>query len=96
MLDLEGNCDLAGVEITPSIRALLVIKSAKLKLAADQCLALAMTFYDQRVITELETYAAELEAEAALLQRGLLVTPEVSVFPLPVRRPTSYPRFVVR
>ena len=86
MLDLDGNCDLAGVEITPSVRALLVIKTAKLKLAAEHYLALAMTFYDKRVIDELEAYAAELEAEAALLQRGLLVTPEVKALPHPAAR----------
>jgi hypothetical protein len=90
MLDLDGTCDLAGVEITPLIRALRVIKSVKLKSAAEQCLALAMTFYDQRVIAELQAYAAELEAEAALLQRGLLVTPELSGMPVPVRRHRPY------
>jgi hypothetical protein len=86
MLEADGNCDLADVEITPCIRALLVNKTAKLKSAAEQYLALARTFYDKRVIMELESYAAELQAEAALLQRGLLVTPEVSSLPPPGRR----------
>ena len=46
---------------------------------AARCRQLAATFYDQRIVCELETYACELEAQATLFESGNRSLPRSSV-----------------
>ena len=68
--DLDSATDLTGFRMTPFVSELAKEQATALKDRAARCRQLASTFYDQRIISELEAYASELEGEARQLQAG--------------------------
>ena len=67
---LDSTKDLAGFRIAPSVNEAARKQATALRDRAARCRQLASTFYDQRIISELEAYASELEGEARQLQAG--------------------------
>ena len=67
---LESATDVAGFRIAPSVGDVAKKQAAALRNRAAHCRQLAATFYDQRIISELEAYASELEVEARLFETG--------------------------
>ena len=76
---LDSAKDLAGFRIAPSVTEAARKQATALKDRAARCRQLAATFYDQRIISELETYASELEGEAGRLEAGNLPFRRTSV-----------------
>ena len=68
--DLDSATDLTGFRMTPLVSEVAREQATALKDRAARCRQLALTFYDQRIISELEAYASELEGEAGRLQAG--------------------------
>ena len=68
--DLDSATDLTGFRMTPFVSEVAREQATALKDRAARCRQLASTFYDQRIISELEAYASELEGEARQLQAG--------------------------
>ena len=62
--------DAGGFRIASSVSDVARKQAAMLRERAARCRQLAATFYDQRIIGELETYASELEAQANLFESG--------------------------
>ena len=59
--------DVDGFRIASSVRDVAKKQATMLRDRAARCRQLATTFYDRRIISELETYASELETEAMRL-----------------------------
>ena len=68
--ELDSATDLTGFRMTPFVNEVARIQATALKDRAARCRQLASTFYDQRIISELEAYASELEGEARRLLSG--------------------------
>jgi len=66
--DLDKDVD--GFRIASPVSDVARKQATMLRDRAARCRQLAATFYDQRIISELETYASELEAEAMRLGSG--------------------------
>jgi len=62
--------DVGGFRIASSVGDVAKKQATALRDRAARCRQLATTFYDQRIISELETYAGELEAQAILFEAG--------------------------
>jgi hypothetical protein len=62
--------DAGGYRIAPSVSDVARKQATMLRERAARCRQLAATFYDQRIIGELEAYASELEAQAKLFESG--------------------------
>ena len=62
--------DAGGFRIASSVGDVARKQAATLRNRAACYRQLAATFYDQRIICELETYASELEAQALLFESG--------------------------
>jgi hypothetical protein len=62
--------DVDGFRIASPVRDVAKKQASMLRDRAARCRQLAATFYDQRIISELEAYASELEAEAARIGLG--------------------------
>lgn len=58
----------ARLGAVPARRTSATKDAAALRARAARCRQLAATFYDQRIIGELEAYACEIEREAARLE----------------------------
>ena len=71
--------DAGGFRIASSVSDVARKQAAMLRERAARCRQLAATFYDQRIIGELETYASELEAQAKLFESGGRSFPRASV-----------------
>lgn len=67
---LDSNAPESGFRVAPSIRAFATKEATALRARAARCRQLAATFYDQRIIGELEAYASEMEADAERLEAG--------------------------
>ena len=67
---LDSAKDLAGFRIAPVVNEVATKQATALRDRAARCRQLAATFYDQRIISELEAYASELEVEARQLEAG--------------------------
>ena len=67
---LDSAKDVAGFRIAPQISEAARNQANALKERAARCRQLAATFYDQRIISELEAYASELEGEVKQLEAG--------------------------
>ena len=67
-LDLAKEA--GGPRIASSVGDVARKQAMTLRKRAAHCRQLAATFYDQRIICELETYASELEAQATLFESG--------------------------
>ncbi|HYK78394.1 MAG TPA: hypothetical protein VEU95_02145 [Micropepsaceae bacterium] len=67
-----------GFRIASSVGDVARRQAATLRDRAARCRQLAATFYDQRIIGELEAYASELEAQAALFESGSRSSPRAS------------------
>jgi hypothetical protein len=67
---LDLATDVGGFRIASSVGDVAKKQATALRDRAARCRQLAATFYDQRIISELETYAAELEAQAILFETG--------------------------
>ena len=76
---LDSAKDLAGFRIAPSVTEAARKQATALKDRAARCRQLAATFYDQRIICELEAYASELEMEVRRLEAGNRSFPHTSV-----------------
>jgi hypothetical protein len=70
--------DAGGFRITSSVGDVAKRQAATLRNRAARCRQLAATFYDHRIICELETYARELEAQATLFESGSRSPPRAS------------------
>ena len=70
--------DAGGLRITSSVSDVAKRQASTLRNRAARCRQLAATFYDQRIICELETYASELEAQALLFESGNRSFPRAS------------------
>jgi hypothetical protein len=70
--------DAGAIRIVSSVDDVARKQAATLRNRAARCRQLAATFYDQRIICELETYARELEAQAILFESGNRSTPRAS------------------
>ena len=68
--DLDSATDLTGFRMTPFVSEVAREQATALNDRAARCRQHASTFYDQRIISELEAYASELEGEARQLQAG--------------------------
>jgi hypothetical protein len=66
---LDSAKDLAGFRSAP-VNEVARKQATALRDRATRCRQLAATFYDQRIISELEAYASELEVEAMRLEAG--------------------------
>ena len=62
--------DAGGFRVASSVDDVARRQAETLRNRAARCRQLAATFYDQRIIGELETYASELEAQATLFESG--------------------------
>lgn len=71
--------DAGGYRIAPSVSDVARKQATMLRERAARCRQLAATFYDQRIIGELETYASELEAQAKLFDSGKRSFPRSSI-----------------
>jgi hypothetical protein len=71
--------DTGGFRITSSVGDVARKQAMTLRNRAARCRQLAATFYDQRIVCELETYACELEAQATLFESGNRSLPRSSV-----------------
>ena len=71
--------DAGGFRIASSMSDVARKQATTLRNRASRCRQLAATFYDQRIIYELEAYASELEVEAMRLEAGNRSSPRVSV-----------------
>ena len=67
---LDSAKDLAGFRIAPLVNEVARNQATALRDRAARCRQLAATFYDQRIISELEAYASELEVDARRLEAG--------------------------
>ena len=67
--------DAGGYRIAPSVSEVARKQATMLRERAARCRQLAATFYDQRIIGELETYASELEGQALLFESGSRPSP---------------------
>ena len=70
--------DAGGFRIASSVGDVARKQAATLRDRAARCRQLAATFYDQRIIGELDAYASELEAQAALFESGGRSSPRAS------------------
>ena len=68
----------SGFRIASSVDDVARKQAMALRNRASRCRELAATFYDQRIICELETYASELEAQAILFESGKRSLPRAS------------------
>ena len=71
--------DAGGFRIASTVSDVAKRQATTLRNRAARCRQLAATFYDQRIIGELETYASELEAQAMLFESGNRSFPRASV-----------------
>ena len=71
--------DAGGLRIASSVGDAAEKQATMLRDRAARCRQLAATFYDQRIIDELETYASELDAQAKLFESGKRSFPRSSV-----------------
>jgi hypothetical protein len=71
--------DAGGPRLASSVGDVARKQAMMLRNRAARCRQLAATFYDHRIICELETYACELEAQAALFELGSRSLPRSSV-----------------
>jgi hypothetical protein len=62
--------DAGGFRIASTVGDVAKKQATTLRNRAARCRQLAATFYDQRIICELEAYASELEAQAILFESG--------------------------
>jgi hypothetical protein len=67
---LDSAKDADGIRVVPTVADIASKQATALRNRAARCRQLAATFYDQRIISELEAYASELEAEAMRLGIG--------------------------
>ena len=67
---IDSAKDLAGFRIAPFVNEVATKQVSALRDRAARCRQLAATLYDQRIISELEAYASELEVEARQLEAG--------------------------
>jgi hypothetical protein len=67
---LDSAAPDSGFRAAPSIRAFAAREATALRARAARCRQLAATFYDHRIISELEAYASEMEADAERLEMG--------------------------
>jgi hypothetical protein len=67
---LDSAKDLAGFRIAPAVSEAARNQAMALRDRAARCRQLATTFYDQRIISELEAYASELDMDARRLEAG--------------------------
>jgi hypothetical protein len=67
---LDSAKDLAGFRIASLVNEVARNQATALRDRAARCRQLAATFYDQRIISELEAYASELEVDARRLEAG--------------------------
>jgi hypothetical protein len=70
--------DAGGLRIAPSVDDVARKQAMTLRNRAARCRELAATFYDHRIICELETYAGELETQATLFESGNRLSPRAS------------------
>jgi hypothetical protein len=68
--NLDSAAPGSGFRVAPSIGAFAAREAAALRARAARCRQLAATFYDHRIISELEAYACEMEADAERLEIG--------------------------
>ena len=76
---LDSDKDAGGFRIASSVGEVAKRQATTLRNRAARCRQLAATFYDHRIICELETYACELEAQATLFESGNRSLPRSSV-----------------
>ena len=67
---LDSTKDAEEIRVVPTVADIASKQATALRNRAARCRQLAATFYDQRIISELEAYASELEAEAVRLAIG--------------------------
>jgi hypothetical protein len=70
--------DAGGFRVASSVGDIARKQATTLRNRAARCRQLAATFYDQRIIGELETYASELEAQALMFESGGHSSPRAS------------------
>jgi len=65
---LDPTGTVAAFEGAPRIKEAASARAKMLRVRASHCRELAETFYDQSIVAELEAFASELDAEAAILE----------------------------
>ena len=78
---LEPAGHLVAFEGAPGTRNTVPSDAKTLRARAAHCRALAGTFYDQSIVSELEMFARELDAEAAALERRDARAPQQPLAP---------------